>query len=73
MTNYKVTNLNDKTPEPQRQKLETNLKAIDGVDTVKLHPATSEISLAFRSPQQPKKDVIATAVSKAGFTMESQP
>ena len=73
MTNYRVTNLNDKTPEAQRNKLEANLKAIEGVETVSMHAAKSEVSLAFSGGREPKKAVIATAVSKSGFTMEGQP
>ena len=69
MTNYKVTNFNDKTPNEQQKKLETTLKAIDGVETVKMHPAKNEISLAFRASKEPKKNVIQTAVSNAGFTL----
>jgi copper chaperone CopZ len=73
MTNYRVTNLNDKTPEAQQNKLQANLKALEGVEKVSMDVAKSEILLAFSGGREPKKDVIATAVSKAGFTMEGQP
>lgn len=72
MTRYKVTNFNDKTPRAEQTKLETQLKGIEGVEKVEMHPAKSEISLAFRSPQAPKKEVIEAAVSKAGFTLGAQ-
>jgi len=72
MTNYTVKNLNDKTSEAQRSKLQTSLMAIDGVDKVTVHPAKSEISLAFSWMQQPKKEVIEGVVAKAGFTLGPQ-
>ena len=71
MTNYKVTNFNERTPGARQTKLESNLKEIDGVETVKLNPTKGQISLAFRSAKEPKKEVIQAAVSKAGFTLVS--
>jgi copper chaperone CopZ len=50
-------------------KLETNLKAMNGVNSVKLDPAKGEISLSFEERNEPLKASIESVVSKSGFTL----
>jgi copper chaperone CopZ len=69
MTNYKVTNLTDKTPKPQQEKLEAQLKAIKGVETVQVNALKSQVSMTFRPKQEPTQDIIASAVTNAGFSL----
>lgn len=72
MTNYKVENLNSKTPEAEQNKLKTNLKGMQGVQNVNLNPTKGEFSLSCGSQQGPNESVIKAAVQKAGFTLGSR-
>ncbi|MEZ4273085.1 MAG: hypothetical protein R3C68_17130 [Myxococcota bacterium] len=69
MSNYKVANFTSKTPESEQTKLKTSLKAMEGVQSVNLHPDKGEFSISCGTAQEPKQDVIKAAVQKAGFTM----
>jgi hypothetical protein len=71
MAKYKVSNLNAKTPTTEQSKLEKSLKAMNGVESVALHPETSEFSIFFRREQEPKKGELEAAVSMAGFSLGS--
>lgn len=73
MKHYKVSNLTTHTPSDQQQKLATSLRAIEGVDSVKLHPDTNEVSLEFRTKQPPQREVVAAAIKKSGFSMAQKP
>ncbi|MBK8011782.1 MAG: hypothetical protein IPK13_10560 [Deltaproteobacteria bacterium] len=68
MTQYRVTNLSDKTPKMEQDKLRTELKAMKGVDKVEIFPVKSEISISFKD-KTPEKSVLAAAVTKAGFSL----
>ena len=71
MTTYKVPKLSTNTPKADRSKLEKNLEAITGAESVKLHPEKSEVSISFGKASMPSQQVIETAMKKSGFSLSA--
>lgn len=72
MKTYRVPNLTATTTEADQTKLVTALKAVKGVENAVLHPAQHEFEIRARDKEEPKRDEIAAAASKAGFALASK-
>ena len=68
MTQYKVSNLKSDTAAADQEKLKTALQGVNGIKSVTVEPARSEVSVSFEG-NPPDHSLIASAVSKAGFTL----
>ena len=69
MNTYKVPHLTPQTPQPERTKLLTALKGVHGVASATLIPESSEFTVKGRAKQQPKREDVERAASKAGFAV----
>lgn len=69
MMKYKSPRLDAKTPQADKTKLVNALRAVQGVESAVLHPATHEFEIKARDKQQPKPADISAAASKAGFAI----
>jgi hypothetical protein len=71
MQKYKAPSLNDKTSEADKSKLVSALKAVQGVESATLRPASHEFEIRGKDKQEPKRDAISAAAAKAGFTISA--
>ena len=69
-TSYTVPRLTPQTPDRARQKLLWALKAVPGVESVTLKPASQQVEVKGTDRQEPKTWEIFAAASEAGFTFE---
>lgn len=69
MKKYTVSNLNAKTPQDEQTKLLSAIKGVKGVASAQLYPGSSEFGLTAREKESPKQEDLASAVSKAGFSL----
>jgi copper chaperone CopZ len=67
MEKFKVPTLSLKTPQADQDKLITALKGVKGVASATLHPSSSEFVINAKDKQQPRREDIVAAASKAGF------
>lgn len=71
MINYKITRLNAKTPNADRDKLLAALHAVSGVDKAVLHPDKSEVEVHGKPKNEPKRSDVMEACKKAGFVVSN--
>jgi cation transport ATPase len=69
MSKYEVTKLGDKTPKAECDKLQNELKAVQGVDTVTMLPSEHRVSISFQGKEEPRHEALKAAATKAGFTL----
>lgn len=69
MKRYQIPTLNEKTPQNDQSKILTAIKGISGVTKATLHPSTHEIEITGEDQAEPKREEIASAVSKVGFPL----
>lgn len=70
---YKVPRLTSSTPEKDQKKLTSALKAVKGVDSIKLHTASGEVEISSKGDMSPKRSDIIAACQKAGFEVKGAP
>lgn len=69
---YKITNLNDKTPQAEQNKLVSALKGVQGVQSAKLDLGTQEVEVIGRDKKDPARNDLSAAANKAGFTFAAK-
>jgi hypothetical protein len=72
MDKYKVPNLTPETSQPERTKLLTALKGVQGVASATLIPESSEFTVQARDKKEPKREEVEKAASKAGFAVSNE-
>jgi hypothetical protein len=72
MNSYKIMNLNNQTSDVERARLGTKLRAVPGVNVVTISADRGEISLSFRANAVVERDVLASAIETAGFTLDQR-
>lgn len=72
MKKYEIPKLSNKTPEAERATIVTALKSVAGVSQATLLPASHQIEITGKDQKDPKRDDIASAVSKIGFPLSAK-
>jgi hypothetical protein len=72
MQSFNVPNLNEKTPQAEQTKLVNALKAVNGVDAATLQPSKHSFEIRGKGQQNPKREDITAAASKAGFAVDGK-
>jgi hypothetical protein len=72
VTSYKIANLSSGTSQSDRRKLQDALMATPGVNVVTVSPSRGEVSITFRMNKPVERDVLATAISGAGFFLQDR-
>ena len=71
MKKYQLPRLNEKTPAADQSRIVAAVKGVSGVTKAVLHPNSQELEVAGKDQTEPKREDIATAVSKIGFPLGS--
>lgn len=69
MKKYQIPKLNEKTPAADQSRIVAAVKDISGVTKAVLHPNSHELEVAGKDQSDPKREDIASAVSKIGFPL----
>jgi hypothetical protein len=73
MNIYNVPTLNKSTSKGDQDRLIAALKSVPGVENATLRLGSSEVEIKPRANHEPKRDMIAAASQKAGFTVKTKP
>lgn len=71
MQTFHSKTLTSATSKADQTKLVDALKAVRGVAAANLHIEKSEFEIKSRTDEQPKRDAILAAASKAGFEVSA--
>lgn len=72
MKKYQIPTLNEKTTQADQSKIMTAVKGVSGVSKAILHLNSHEIEVAGKDQADPKREDIASAVSKIGFPLATK-
>ncbi len=69
MKSYKISGLDDKTPQPKQDRLKASLAKVAGVEKVELNAKKNQVSVTCGPKLEAKPELIKAAVSSAGFSV----